>query len=232
MERPSARFIEVNPYAGRVYEHPEVLLPHPEPAMVRARVAEWVRQARDQAPHPRRGSPRLVMDLGCGSGNFLRELAVRRPEDLHLGFELRFKRLVRGAEKLEKQGASNVWLLRELGERFAAYVPPNTLDRVHVNFPDPWPRRGDWKKRMINPDFLDDLTQTLRPGGRFQLKTDHSGYFLHVLAVIQRHAGLRLGAWSNDLNRWDAAQDAPHTEFEGLFRAKRKPIFYLELEKP
>ncbi|MDH4247425.1 MAG: tRNA (guanosine(46)-N7)-methyltransferase TrmB, partial [Deltaproteobacteria bacterium] len=94
----------MNPYSGRVYEHPEVLLPHPRPEEIRARVEAWRARPMDPSDSKELESRQLVVDLGCGSGNFLRDLAARRPQDLYLGFELRFKRLVRGAEKLERQG--------------------------------------------------------------------------------------------------------------------------------
>jgi len=201
-----------------------MLLPHPEPEAIQARLKEFSTGQKRE--------PRVIADLGCGSGNFLVQLAAAHPEDFFLGFELRYKRLVKGALKLERQGSDNVLLLRELGERYMDYLAPASLDVLHVNFPDPWPKSRQWKKRLVSQSFLENLVPVLKPGGSFRLKTDHSGYFLHVFSLIRGFSGLTLNAWSNDLNRSNLLSGGPKTEFELLFRSKHKAIYYLELIKP
>ena len=218
---------EINPYTRHVHEHPEVLLAEPTPEALRERLL---------AASTGQESPGLVLDLGCGSGNFLLEMARNHPELRFVGFELRFKRLVKGARKVEKEGLRNVWLLRERAERFPAYFDPplpglGGLERVHVNFPDPWPRAGDRAKRLVSQGFLDDLARMLSPRGSLCFKTDHSGYFLHVLSLLERRPDWRLRVFRNDLLRRPLATPTPRSEFEQLFRSKGRPIHYLELEK-
>ncbi len=231
MDRHSDTAFHINPYTRWVYDHPERLLPEPTPALLA--------QAREKAPAP----AGLEVDLGCGSGNFLLRLAASRPERHFVGFELRFKRLVKSARKLEKDGLTNVWLIREAAERFGSYFGDATVDRVHVNFPDPWPRPSQWKKRLVSPRFLTELDRVLKPGGEFRLKTDHSGYFLHVLSLIHGLPGWRLTQFANDLHRglprvWQCHADRPRqleanleTEFEQLFRSKHKPVHFMTVEK-
>ncbi len=209
---------DVNPYTRWIHDHPRVLLPTPTPAALAERLAEV-------APGP------LVVDLGCGSGNALLQLAQRHPDHRFVGFELRYKRLVKGARKVERAGLDNVWLLREAAERFVDYFAPGSLAAVHVNFPDPWPRRSDWKKRLVSARLLESLPRLLRPGGRFYLKTDHSGYFLHALSLLPAAHGLRLQAFSNDHHRSPPGRDDVRTEFEQLFRSQHKPVYRLVLEK-
>jgi tRNA (guanine-N7-)-methyltransferase len=219
----------INPYLRAVHDHPGVLLPTPSPAALDA--------LRAAAGTPRR----LVVDLGCGSGNFLLQLAAQRPQDHFVGLELRFKRLVKSARKFERLGLHNVWILREQAERFGSYFAPGAVAEVHVNFPDPWPRRSQWRKRLIQPAFLSELERLLTPGGWFFLKTDHTGYFLHVLGLIHRRPGWRLRDFCNDTHLRSAAsrgvaaggqQAAPaETEFEQLFRSKGQAVFSLALER-
>lgn len=209
---------DVNPYTRWIHDHPAVLLAEPTPAALHERL-----QARDGP---------LVVDLGCGSGNFLLELAAREPHARCVGFELRYKRLVKAARKVERAGLDNVWLLREVAERFGAYFAAGSVSAVYVNFPDPWPRRSEWKKRMVNPPLLRALERVLEPGGRFFLKTDHSGYFLHVLSLLREAPGLRLATLCNGLRPRPEAPGAPRTEFELLFRSQRKPVYRLVLERP
>jgi tRNA (guanine-N7-)-methyltransferase len=209
---------DVNPYARWVHEHPAVLLAEPSPAALRACLAA--------------GEGPLAVDLGCGSGNFLLACALAQPDMRFVGFELRYKRLVKAARKVERAGLGNVWLLRERAERLPDYFEPGSLRAVTVNFPDPWPRRSDWKKRLVHRALLRELERLLEPGGRFHLKTDHSGYFLHVLSLVREAPGLRLVAFSNDHHRQAAGRDEARTEFEQLFRSQRKPVYSLVLERP
>ena len=107
------RAFQINPYTRWVYDHPGVLIPEPSPAAFR-QILPTVRRARQP----------VVVELGSGSGNFLMEMAALHRDTLYVGFELRFKRLVKTARKLERLGLDNAWLLRERGERFADYFEP------------------------------------------------------------------------------------------------------------
>lgn len=209
---------DVNPYTRWVHEHPAVLLPEPAPADLHARMVD-------------RSGP-VVVDLGCGSGNFLVEHARRTPEARFVGFELRYKRLVKAARKAERADLGNLWFLRETAERLGDYFAPGSLHAVHVNFPDPWPRRSDWRKRLVGPGFLGLLQKLLEPGGCLFVKTDHSGYFLHVLSLVREAPGLRLTAFSNDHHRQAVNRGETPTEFEQLFRSLRKPVYSLVLQRP
>lgn len=82
----------------------------------------------------------------------------------------------------------------------------------------------------MNQPFIDTLEQVLKPDGRLCLKTDHAGYFLHSLGVMQTRPGWRIADSTNDLHqRTRPMAGAPEvgveTEFEQLFRSKRKPVF-------
>ena len=218
MLQTSENAFRINPYTRWVYDHPAHLLPDPTPAQLNAR--------RGQVP-----ARRLSVELGSGSGNFLLQVADAHPDDHFVGFELRFKRLVKSARKMEKLGLGNVWVLRESAERFSEYFPPGSIDALHINFPDPWPKVAQWKKRMVNPEMLDRIVAALKPGGTFHLKTDHSGYFLHVLSVIRSRRDLRISTLCNDLHRGRLPGPRLESEFEHMFVSKRKPVYYIMLEK-
>jgi tRNA (guanine-N7-)-methyltransferase len=214
----SEEAFRVNPYIRRQYDHPERLLPRP------------TRDALDalRAQMPADG---LCLELGSGSGNFLLQLAQQYPRRHVLGFELRYKRLVKSAEKFERAGLRNAWVLREQGERFPEYVAPGSVDAIHVNFPDPWPRPSQWKKRMVNERLLRDAHAALRVGGRFHLRTDFSGYFLHVLGIWRAIPGFKIAFFTNDLERNRPPGPVLRSEFEQMFQSQQKPVFGLILEK-
>jgi len=225
MLRSPDDFHRINPYTQWIYDHEANLLPEPTPGEL----------ARRRAAVPLPDDGRLHVELGCGSGNFLIQMAHAHPRDHFVGFELRFKRLVKSARKLEREGIRNVWLLRERAENFADYFAPNSVHRVYIHFPDPWPKRAHWKKRMVSAAFLDDLHRILAPDGLFHLKTDHSGYFLHVLSLLRTRRDWKIHGFSNDLRHWysvaNGSYPAVRTEFEQMFLSRRKPIYYLALRK-
>lgn len=210
---------KVNPYSEWIYDHPLNLLPHPSRSLLE--------EKRASGPTC---SGKLILELGSGSGAFLLQLAARAPGCHLVGFELRYKRLVKAARKLDRANLRNVWLLREVAENFHHYFDPGTVDRVYINFPDPWPKAGQWKKRLLSPGLLAQLESTLKPGGRVCLKTDHSGYFLHILSLLRERAQWRILHFSNDLHRFGPPGRNLRTEFEQLFASKRKPIFFLDMD--
>lgn len=209
----------VNPYSEWIYDHPLNLIPEPDRALLD--------EKRQSGPTC---SGRVLVELGCGSGAFLLQLAARLPHCHLIGFELRYKRLVKAARKLERAGLRNVWLLREVAENFHHYFDPGAIDVVYVNFPDPWPKAGQRKKRLISPALLMRLESALRAGGQLHLKTDHSGYFLHALSLLRARPQWRILHFSNDLHRYGPPGGNPCTEFEQLFVSQRKPIFYVAVE--
>lgn len=215
---PSERAFRVNPYTRWVYDHPERLLPEPTPEAL-------ARRRRERRP------ARVHVELGSGSGNFLVQLATRHPEDDVVGFELRFKRLVRTAQKAEKRGLANLWVLREAGEAFWRYFAPESVDALYLHFPDPWPKRAQWKKRLLSPALLETARRTLKPGGGIHFKTDHSGYFLHALSLIRARPRWRIRHFSNDLRRHRPPVPQLRSEFEQMFVSQRKAVYFLLLEK-
>ena len=170
----------------------------------------------------------LVLDLGCGSGNFLRDAARAFPERHFLGFELRYKRLVLGARKLKKWGIENVRLVQARAEEIDEWFSPNQLYQVHVNFPDPWPKKRQRKHRLIQEPFLEKLNQLLTKDGNFQFKTDHKEYFEEVLGLIKDSKWFSLAELSWDLHNSEFKPNNIDTEFEKLFLSKGLPVYYLK----
>ena len=220
MQKPAPTRREVNPYSEWIYDHPETLLPHP--------TRELLSEKRKKASG---GSGGLVVELGSGSGKFLVALAARAPDTHLVGFELRYKRLVKTARKLEKRGLTNGWLLRAPAEIFDDFFEPASISSVHINFPDPWPKASEWKKRLVTPGLLGRLERALKTGGEVSLKTDHSGYFLHILTLWRQRPGWRITHFRNDLHRGGRPSVDACTEFEQLFAAQKKPIFALTVKK-
>jgi tRNA (guanine-N7-)-methyltransferase len=179
----------------------------------------------------RAAHPRLLVELGSGSGGHLIELARRTPDALCLGFELRYKRAYRTIEKAERAGIENVMVLRADATTIGDLVEAETVDGCYVNFPDPWDKRRWLKKRLLNPDFLKVIHRLLRPGAVFAYKTDHRPYFDEVLERIRSEGSFALRAWTHHLYEHGEPPANIATEFEQLFVSQGLPINQLLAEK-
>ena len=208
--------IKNNPYLGKIYDYQDCLIAHPD-QQTRQKI---VNLTNDVALH---------VEIGCGSGAYISELANQQPYAYFVGFEIRYKRLVSIAKKVRLNHLQNVLILREKGEYLADFFHANSLDSVYVNFPDPWTKPSQQKHRLLQPAFFETLTPLLKPQGRFFFKTDHQEYFQSVVQILKNFKQFRIVEYSENLHQSPYAQANVQTEFEKLFLSKLKPcIYYLQ----
>lgn len=205
----------LNPYVSKLEEHRDIILT--SPTENNGEFLEFV-----NAPYP------LIVDLGCGAGNFLRDLAKSRPEARFVGFELRYKRLVKGALKFKKQAITNIRLVQARAEDIHCWLPENSAAEMYVNFPDPWPKNRHRKHRLLNERFLITMRRLLTPDGSFIFKTDHQDYFKHVVEQLRTCPYYEMTEYSEDLHNSEYNESNILTEFELLFKTKGFPVYYLK----
>lgn len=120
----------------------------------------------------------LVMEVGFGDGGFLAHLAEAHPAWNVLGAEVAVGSVTRAFKRMRREGAQNVRLY--LGHaRFLVrdVLPPASLHRVYVNFPDPWPKKKHRPRRLLRAPFFELLSTRLEAGGALWFTTDHAEYF-------------------------------------------------------
>lgn len=211
--------VKNNPYLEQIYQFPEILLPHPDVLQFNERLK--LVQQKHKALH---------VEIGCGSGRFIKGLHDRYTEDFHIGFELRYKRIVYSARKFADSSCARVLLLKENGMLLRDYFPTHSIDHVYINFPDPWPKNSQRKHRLLSNEFLEQVIEVMKPEGTIQLKTDHKDYYRWVLGNAQSCMGLSVVGKSEDLHQSEYADNNILTEFEQLFINKFKaPIYYLQV---
>ncbi len=129
----------------------------------------------------------MVLEVGFGDGRFTAELAKAHPEWLILGAEVSAASVLRAYRRLKREGIGNVRLYHGQGP-FALrnLVPPGSLRRVIVNFPDPWPKKRHQRKRLLQEGFFRRLSTRLMGGGDLLLTTDHEEYFRFALEEAKR----------------------------------------------
>jgi tRNA (guanine-N7-)-methyltransferase len=122
---------------------------------------------------------RIECDFGASKGKFLTESAELNPGVFFAGIEGLSDRVKRAMRKIERRGLSNAALWRGWGkESLDDLIPEGFLDTLHVSFPDPWPKRRHWFRRLVNVPFLEVAVRKLKPDGVLRLQTDHLGYLV------------------------------------------------------
>jgi tRNA (guanine-N7-)-methyltransferase len=156
------------------------------------------------------GARPLEIDLGCGDGLFLEQMAVLYPERNFLGVERLIGRVDKTSRRLARQGIKNARVLRlESSYTIAWLLPPRSVSRLHLLCPDPWPKKSHWNKRIVNdPEFLFGLQRALRPGGEFLFKSDDEIIFADALESIGNLSGFEKIDWPDDAFLY------PETAFE------------------
>ena len=217
------KLAKYNQYIARVYDYPELLLPHPT---VENFQELWSRKIKYKLGDNFPG--KVHIEIGCGSSRYLIEWALENPKDFFIGLELRYKRLVLAAKKIQKQNIQNILLLRERGEFLGEYLTHKSIDCLHINFPDPWPKKSKRKHRILSTEFLTKIRPYFCFGAELRFKTDHLEYFKSVTQTLNRLEFYTIDQHTEDLHQSVYDKENILTEFEMLFKSKgNPPIGYL-----
>lgn len=162
------------------------------------------------------------IEIGFGKGRYLLRSAVHNPDRRYLGIELvsRYYRLL--CDRARRAEASNLVLARgEALYLLSAVLPSAFASRLHVYFPDPWPKSRHHRRRLFDPETLDLVLGVLRPGGELYFATDFIEYGLRVREILDGYPGLdvesRRAPWP----------DGARTNYEAKYMAEGRPILRL-----
>jgi tRNA (guanine-N7-)-methyltransferase len=181
--------------------------------------------AREELISRSQGFTRVECDFGAAKGKFLTESALLHPDCFFIGIEGLSERVRRTNKKIQRLGLENAGVWRGWGkESLEVLVPERFLDVLHVSFPDPWPKRRHWFRRLVNLDFLNVAASRIKSGGELRLMTDHSGYFQAMNDHLIAHKGWREIPWEDGYER-------PVTEFETIFLANGDTIGRIAVRK-
>ena len=166
----------------------------------------------------------LHVDLGCGDGSFLCELAQQFPRRNFLGVERLAKRVEKVRRKAEK--IENVRVLRADTLFAVRYLlPESSVEIFYLFFPDPWPKRRHQTRRIFTRDFLEAIAVALEKDGVLLVATDQLDYFHQIERLSRAHLQFQVVPSSRD----DAG--LPVSKFERKFREQGGPIYRLTLRK-
>jgi tRNA (guanine-N7-)-methyltransferase len=137
-----------------------------------------------------RSAPR-ILEIGFGMGVTTAEIAVLRPQDDFLGLEVHQAGVGALLKLIGEQDLTNIRMMQhDAVEVVEHMIAPDTLDGIHIFFPDPWHKSRHHKRRLIQPPFVALLASRLRPGGYLHCATDWENYAEQMLAVLGAEASL------------------------------------------
>lgn len=190
-----------------------------------------------QRNHPLKGkwntrffsiSQPLVLELGCGKGEYTVGLAKKYPDKNFLGVDIKGARMWRGAKYSLEAGMSNVGFLRTRIEFITSFFAPGEVSEIWLTFPDPQLKRRRNKKRLTAPRFLNAYRRMIRPGAIIHLKTDSRPLYTYTLELLKRNRLEPILA-THDLYGSGLADDilSIRTFYETRFLEQGLPIHYL-----
>ncbi len=190
---------------------------------------ERVSALMEKDPFGRRGSWRewkpdcsaLHLEIGCGKGTFTVETAAAHPDVLFVAVERVADCILLAMEKAQAKGLTNVVFVCDDAARLSDMFAPGEVDRMYINFCDPWPSKRHAKRRLTYEAFLKSYRDILPLGGEIHFKTDNNPLFDFSLTQFPR-AGYQLSEVTRDLHADDP--NVIMTDYEARFSAEGAKI--------
>ena len=174
----------------------------------------------------RDGRP-LEVDLGCGDGSFLLEMAREYPERDFLGVERLLGRVRKVCKKVTRRSLENARVLRLESQYVTEWLLPEAaVSRLHLLCPDPWPKLRHHRRRLVQVAFLEAVRRSLVPGGEFLFMTDHEEYFQWAEEKVAEFGKFERLDWEEDSFFY------PKTDFQRLWESEGKRMWRLRCRRP
>ena len=165
----------------------------------------------------------IHVEIGMGKGQFLMGMAEAHPDINYLGIEKYSSVLVRAVQKQEALELPNVRLIRMDAEDLEKVFSEEEVDRIYLNFSDPWPKDRHAKRRLTSGSFLARYNKIMKADGQIEFKTDNTDLFDFSLESVEEHGG-NLRAVTRDLHHSEMAEGNIMTEYEEKFSSMGNPI--------
>ena len=178
----------------------------------------------------------LVLELGCGKGEYTVGMSRAEKNKNFLGLDLKGNRIWRGAKTALDEGINNAAFLRCRIENIEKAFEKNEVDEIWITFPDPQPQKTRERKRLTAPGFLNRYKNILKPNGKIHLKTDSFAFYTYTLEVIKEMeaeliyetSDLYNSIVANSLN--EPSLKTIQTHYENLFASKGFKICYIQFK--
>ena len=166
----------------------------------------------------------IHLEVGTGKGRFIHQMALEHPEINYIGIEKYSSVLIRALDKQEEEICPYLLFIRGDAELVTEYFAPQEIDRIYLNFSDPWPKDRHARRRLPSKEFLRLFAVILKDSGTIEFKTDNRGLFDFAMGEIEA-GGFTLLQHTYDLHA-DPVMGAGNimTEYEERFSGKGNKI--------
>ncbi len=152
---------------------------------------------------------RVIMEIGTGMGEASAEIAATFPETGFLAVEVHKPGIGALLVRINDLGLQNIRIINDDARVVLEHLVPNeSIDAFHLYFPDPWPKTKHWKRRIVQPDFVDLIAKKLKPGGYIHIATDWVPYAEWISELFEKSSLFQGGEIAKPEFR-------PTTKFEG-----------------
>ena len=175
----------------------------------------------------------IHIEVGMGKGQFITTLAIQNADINYIGIEKYSSVLVRALEKVDalETPLPNIRFIRMDAENLHMMFEKDEVDRIYLNFSDPWPKDRHAKRRLTSQQFLNRYDRILKKDGRVEFKTDNKDLFQFSLEQVEP------AGWNLDAFTWDLHHDEilnrgnVMTEYEQRFSSQGNPICKMILSR-
>lgn len=187
-----------------------------------------------QNPEEKKGNWREVfgndnpieIEVGMGKGRFIMELASLHPDINYVGIERYPSVLLRGLQKRAGMELDNIYFMCVDAKDLSEIFEPGEVQKVYLNFSDPWPKDRHAKRRLTSEEFMEVYDKILKPDGVVEFKTDNKGLFDYSLEAIPSDIW-QIREFTRDLHHSEMGKGNVMTEYEEKFSSKGNPIYKL-----
>jgi tRNA (guanine-N7-)-methyltransferase len=176
--------------------------------------------------------PSIWLEIGFGGGEHLAQLAEQHPQIGFIGCEVFENGIVKLLAQIELRRLDNIRIFADDARLIMATLPPASIGRAFILFPDPWPKRRQHKRRIVSRETLDTLAEIMTDDAELRVATDDADYLCWILEHIAAHPAFewlarRPGDWRERPPDW------PPTRYETKARAAgRSPAFLRMRRRP
>ncbi|MEQ8711424.1 MAG: tRNA (guanosine(46)-N7)-methyltransferase TrmB [Cyclobacteriaceae bacterium] len=175
----------------------------------------------------------LVVELGCGRGEYTVGLAERDAMRNYIGVDIKGSRIWVGSNYAQQNNLDNVAFLRTKVQQIDEFFAVDEISEIWITFPDPRPRDGDEKRRLTYPGLMEKYRQLLRKDGWVKFKTDNTDLFDYTLEMINTDQ-IKVRNLSHTHDLYNSEFNEEHfglkTKYEGIFTAKGEKIKYMKFQ--
>lgn len=165
----------------------------------------------------------LYVEFGAGKGSFIIGMAEKHPEANFLAFERNAKVVFKSIVKMEELDFENFYIVCADVTNLKDIFQDHSVDRIYLNFSDPWPKDRHAKRRLTHRGFLEKYKEILKPGGEIHFKTDNDDLFAFSVEEFKEN-GWDMLLVTEDLHNSEFVAGNVMTEYEEKFSSRGKNI--------